>query len=82
MTVSNSSEISSHAQKNHKFGVERSVGQLRSHSMINQLLFSFQTIFADFKLSQRKYLFPQSSLSCDAHSEKRRIRKKGKKRNV
>lgn len=30
---------------------------------IIKLLFSFQTIFADFKLSQREYLFPQSSLS-------------------
>jgi hypothetical protein len=30
---------------------------------ITKLLFSFQTIFADFELSQREYLFPQSSLS-------------------
>jgi hypothetical protein len=30
---------------------------------IIKLLFSFQTIFADFELSQRESLFPQSSLS-------------------
>lgn len=30
---------------------------------IIKLLFGFETIFADFKLSQREYLFPQSSLS-------------------